>query len=453
MTRGRSFLVLMVLALGLGAYIYFVEAGRDPLAGETKEKVFAIEPGAVEEVEVRADSGAVTRLQKTGDEWRIVEPAALAPDVAQISGLVSTLEALEAQHVVDENPASVAQYGLEPARITVAFRTAGDTVMRRLDVGDKTPTGGDLYARVEGQPRLILIAGYLEASLNKTTFDLRDKTVLAIDRDVDRVRLSPAGKPAIALSRDENDWRMTEPVAARADFGAVDGLVSKVLQAEMKSIAAESADDLSTYGLDRPQATVVLGKASAGATLEIGAKADESTVYARDPSQPLIFTLDATLVDELTSDPANFRMKDLFLFRSFNAAALELTLDGRPIAFAKRAPAAAEGADATTSAAPVWTQVAPEEKDVDQTQVTQLLTSVSNLRAESFVERPVASGQELIVVARFGDATTPSEERVTFRKSGDVVHAIVPGEPGAAVVATSSFDAVLAAIKELAGIQ
>jgi hypothetical protein len=56
-------------------------------------------------------------------------------------------------------------------------------------------------------------------------------------------------------------------------------------------------------------------------------------------------------------------------------------------------------------------------------------------------------------VARFGDATTPSEERVTFRKSGDVVHAIVPGEPGAAVVATSSFDAVLAAIKELAGIQ
>ena len=45
-------------------------------------------------------------------------------------------------------------------------------------MGNKTPTGSDLYAQVEGQPKLFLISGYLEDTFNRTTFDLRDKTAL-----------------------------------------------------------------------------------------------------------------------------------------------------------------------------------------------------------------------------------------------------------------------------------
>ena len=38
-----------------------------------------------------------------------------------------------------------------------------------------------------------------------------------------------------------------------------------------------------------------------------------------------------------------------------------------------------------------------------------------------------------------------------FRKSGDVVHAIRDGEPGAAVVSTTDFDRALSLFKELIG--
>ena len=37
----RSFLLLLVVALALGAYVYFVESKRDPSSGDDKEKVFA----------------------------------------------------------------------------------------------------------------------------------------------------------------------------------------------------------------------------------------------------------------------------------------------------------------------------------------------------------------------------------------------------------------------------
>ena len=42
-------------------------------------------------------------------------------------------------------------------------------------------------------------------------------------------------------------------------------------------------------------------------------------------------------------------------------------------------------------------------------------------------------------------------EKVTFRKSGDVVHAMREGESGAAIIPTADFDKARALIKELTG--
>src|SRR5262245_49410933 len=130
----RSLLVLLVLALGVGAYAYFVESKKDLTDPSTKrDKVFKVETGKIDDVEVHAVSGDVTKLKKTGDEWQIVAPVTVTADQSTANSLVSTLETLEMQKTLDENPASVSAFGLEPARFTVAFRTAGDTTLHKLN--------------------------------------------------------------------------------------------------------------------------------------------------------------------------------------------------------------------------------------------------------------------------------------------------------------------------------
>ena len=102
--------------------------------------------------------------------------------------------------------------------------------MKRLQIGKKTPTGGDLYARVEGQPRVFLISAYLEDSLNKTPFDLRDKTVLKFERDgADTLTLEVTGSPTLSFAKKGTDWRFTKPYDAKADFGIVDGIVEQAV--------------------------------------------------------------------------------------------------------------------------------------------------------------------------------------------------------------------------------
>jgi hypothetical protein len=459
MRGGRSFVILLALGLGLGAYIYFVEMKREPSGAlEKKDKVFALEPGTIEELEVRSAAGEVTKLKKTGTDWQITAPSTVEADQMTVSSLTSAIEGLEQQRTVDENPASVKDYGLEPPRFSVTFRRAGETTMQKLNVGNKTPTGGDLYARIEGQPKLFLISGFLEDQLNRTTFHLQDKAVLKFTRDsVDTLSVEAADSPTIALSRKADVWRLGAPVDAKADFTTVDGMVSQIAQAQMKEIVAPAAatpDDLKKYGLDKPQATITIGHGSTRATLAVGGKKDEGVLYARDLARPVVFTVDSTLLDGLKKKVDDLRLKDLFEFRTFTAVGADFIYRGQTYAFKKEKPAPPKDAPADAPPpAEVWKQIKPAAKDADQTKMTDLLTSVSNLRAEKFADKAVASGEELTVVARFGDAASPTEERVTFRKSGDVVHAIRAGEGGAAVVSTADFDRAVTTLKELAGIK
>ena len=102
----RSFIVLLVIAVGLGAYVYFVESKRPADAGETRDKVFSgVEADKIEEIAIKSESGDRTTLKKSGSDWQIVQPVAAKPDPAEVSGLTSNLSSLEVQRVIDENPA------------------------------------------------------------------------------------------------------------------------------------------------------------------------------------------------------------------------------------------------------------------------------------------------------------------------------------------------------------
>ncbi len=454
--RGRSFLILLLVGLGLGAYIYFVEMKRDPAADATakKDKVFTTDSSTFDEIEIRAAAGDVTSLKKVNGLWEIVRPEPLTADSSEIGSVLSTLDTLEIQRVIDENPGDPKEFGLAPARISIAFKAAGDAAMKRLEIGRKTPTGSDLYARVEGQPRVFLISAYLEDSLNKTTFGLRDKTALKFDRDgADALTIDVPGSPTVAFTKKGSDWRFTKPYDAKADFSGVDGLVSRISSLKMTAIeAADGSANLKKYGLDKPQAVATIGVGSTQARLAIGAKKEDGVLYARDLSRPMVFTVDATLLDDFKKKPEDLRKKDVFEFRSYNSLSLDVTVGGRTFTLTKqKAPAPA---DASAPPAPdVWKLTAPETRDVDQTKITDFLTTMSNLKAESFATAALASGEEFVLTARFGDEKTPTAETVRFRKSGQVVHATLAGESSALVVSTAEFDRALALIKELTGVK
>ncbi len=441
----RSTIVLMLVLAGLGAYIYFVTWQQPDQSASTQEKLFQVETADLQELKVKSESGDVTTVRKENGAWQIVDPIAAPASESEVSGVASALGQLEIVRVVDEKPAALTDYGLDTPRIEVDYK-AGDKSGKLL-VGAKTPTGANLYARRNDDPRVLLIAAFQESALNKSTFDLRDKAIMKVDRaKIDNVEVTLASDKAVQLRKEGTDWKLASPVAARADNGTVEALIGRVETAQMKSVVADQATpaDLRKYGLDKPQITVTLNQGSARAQLLIGSKADDTSVYAKDASKPAVVTVESSVAEDLRKEAADYRRRDVFEFRAFNATRAEFTRAGQTVVFEK---VKGEGENAADS----WKRVSPNAADVDRSKMDSLLAGLADIRATSFNDTTSNTGLNapvLTVLARFDEGK--KEERVSFGRSGQNAYASLPaGETGAAVIEAEKLDEALKALDEL----
>ena len=457
MRGARSTLAMLVVFLGLAAYVYFIEMERRP-ASETppNEQLFELAAEDIQALTVKT-GGDETVLHRTADdEWELTSPIEETADAAAVSSITSEVSTLEIRRVVQKGPVDLEPFGLSSPVVEVSFTVADDETEHRLLIGETSPTGTDRYAKVADEDRVILVAASTESALNKSTFDLRDKTILNVETaDVDRLEIDRAGS-VLQFSKSDNDWRLVQPWDVRADFSTVEGLVGRIARGQMQSVvtedinaeeeiaATEDDDGSRDYGLAVAALTATLGAGSAAATVVVGSQSPRGEHYAQDTSRSIVFTIERSLVTDLERDALEYRRKDLFSFRSFNATRLEIERPETTVVFEKTADT---GEDTETA----WTQTQPEAGAIERSDMDDLLSKISNLRADSFVEsrtEVAIPDADIIATVRvtFGDEET--EESVAFWRNGDDTYAVSGDEPGAGVVESGSVDSAFDALDQ-----
>ncbi len=439
MGRLVSTLAMVLVLAGLAGYIYY--GGKSSTdSATTKEKAFGtVASDDIEEVRIALNEEMPARLTKANGAWKLVEPAPADADATELSSITGGLSSLDIERVVDEKPADLAQYGLAPARIDVSFKVKGQPAEKRILLGDKTATGGDLYAKLPDSPRVFLVSSFVESTFKKDPFSLRDKTILKVDRSKVDGFIASACTTTLEFAKNGSDWAIVKPIAARADFGAVEGAIERLASANMQGITADSASDLKQYGLDQPTATMTVKSGSSSATLTLG-KTDNAVVFARDASRPLIFTVAPTLRDDVIKPVGEFRRKDVFDFRSFTATRVEFTRGTDTQTFEKSKSKDKDGKDVD-----VWKDA--KGATVDAMKIEDLLTKVSGLRASSFeATAPAALKTPAVSVKAQFDSKT---ETVAIGRSGADAFAARQDEPGAAKLDTAALDEALKALDAL----
>jgi hypothetical protein len=434
MRRFVSTAALVLVLAGLIGYIYYLDRDTSTTDSASEKPFATVKADEIEEVQITASDGT-TRLKKSGTTWSIVEPVQADADAGELSSITNNLASLEVSRVVDEKPADLKGFGLEPARVDVRFKVKGQTAEHRVLLGDKTPTGGDLYAKLPDSPRVFLVGSHLESSFNKNTFALRDKAVLKVDRQkADGLELT-AGSTQLAFAKSGENWSIVKPIAARADYAAVEAAIERLSSAQMQGLAEDQNAPPRQFGFDAPTATMTIKTGSSNATLTLG-KTENAVVFAKDASRPLVFTVAPTLRTDVVKELGEFRRKDLFDFRSFTATRVEFTRGGATQAFDRSKDK--DGKD-------VWKDAAG--KTVDATKVEDLLAKVSGLRAASFESAAHASLKSpvLTITATFDKG----KDAVTFGRAGMDVYASRSDEPGSAKLEAAPLDEALKALDAL----
>ncbi|GIT67269.1 MAG: hypothetical protein Ct9H300mP25_07410 [Acidobacteriota bacterium] len=206
---------------------------------------------------------------------------------------------------------------------------------------------------------MFLIASFLESTFNRSSLDLRDRSLLEFT-GTDVIGLTiEHDSSTLRFSKADGAWNLIEPVQARGDFGLVEGLSGRIGSAEMVAVESESGDsDLEPFGLDEPQMTVTVETDNGNHVLVIGNESPAGTVYGRDASRSLVFTADAALFDELARDINTYRKKELFDFQPFNINGISFTRHDETYRFEK----GTSNDDASDTAnEQLWQQTEPEK--------------------------------------------------------------------------------------------
>ncbi|MCP4653871.1 MAG: DUF4340 domain-containing protein [bacterium] len=185
------------------------------------------------------------------------------------------------------------------------------------------------------------------------------------------------GAPSIAAER---EWRLVEPLTARADHLAVDALVGSITALE-KGRTLEDVDP-GELGLDQPRATVTLVAGEVETVLRIGAElpaSDDMLVGVAGRSE--LYQVSGSLWDELTKDPGDWRDKKLFDGTRADVERIALRGADDRILLARR------GDD-------FWIESPLADRAADDP-VNGLLSELAGLEVARFLDEPPESAAEL----------------------------------------------------------
>ncbi|MGH7315133.1 MAG: DUF4340 domain-containing protein [Candidatus Rokuibacteriota bacterium] len=389
MGRGKTIVVLLLLAAGLGGFFYYDTHWLTPKrekAESAKGRIWTVEPKDVVSVTIIRKNETL-RLKRTGDGWEMLEPIKVRADRAAVNDMVTGLATARMDREIDPNPAKPADFGLDPPEAEVRLEVTGAAAPLILQVGSKNPTGVWVYAREGDKPAVITMSESIARDTTRPVADFRDRTVLAFDRkNLTGLDLDVAGDQ-ISLAADEpGKWRIVKPRALPADGDMVADFLEKLEGAKAIEFVDDAPKSLAAYGLDKPsRVTVWLGKDKdrSSRTLLVGQTVPgKKGVYVKREGEPGVILTAEALWTAFPKTVAGLRDKTVVTYASDKLAKIELVHGGEAVTLEK------DGAG--------WKLTAPEKLKADSSAVSQLLWKIRDLRALGFLAENPAEASRLL---------------------------------------------------------
>jgi len=403
--KNSGLLIAAVVLAALSGALYW--SNRHPASENTAKasidtppKILTLRQENISKIEIKKKGGEELALAR-GDagKWQITAPKPLGADQEAVSSLLSSVSLLNADRLVEDKATDLNQYGLAQPSLELDLTTK-DSKPQKLLLGDDTPAGSAVFAKLEGDPRVFTIASYNKSSLDKTANDLRDKRLLTLDFDKLSQLELVTKKQDIEFGRNKQEWQIVKPKPSRADNFQVEEIVRKLREAKMDTASgdADARKAAAAFASATQVATTKLTDAASTQELQIRKSKDD--YYAKSSAIPGIYKVPSDVGVGLDKNLDDFRNKKLFDFGYDDPNKVELH-DGAKAYFLTKG-----GQD--------WWSA--DSKKVDSPAVQTLIDKIRELSASKFVDSGfTAPVMELTVTSNDGKRV----EKASISKSGD----------------------------------
>jgi Domain of unknown function (DUF4340) len=377
---------------------------------DTPPKILSLKQEDISKIAIRKKGGEELDLAK-GDagKWQITAPKPLGADQEGVSSLLSSVSSLNADRLVDDKAVDLNPYGLAQPSLELDVTTK-DGKPQKLFLGDDTPAGSAVFAKLDGDPRVFTIANYNKTAIDKTTNDLRDKRLLTVDFDkLSQIDLATK-KQDIEFGRNKQEWQIVKPKPLRADNFQIEEIVRKLREARMDTSTTDADTKKAAPAFASGSQVATAKVTDTASTQELQIRKSKDDYYAKSTAVPGIYKVSSDLGKELDKNLDDFRNKKLFDFGYDDPSKVEIH-DGAKAYFLTKG-----GQD--------WWSA--DSKKMESSSVQALVDKIRQLSASKFVDSGFTSpALEVTVTSNEGKRV----DRVLISKSGDTYIAKRDNEP------------------------
>ncbi len=357
--RFKGTLILLIVCLALGGYLYFYEyrgADEREKAKQAENKVWTFDDKDIRQIYLDSADQRIEAIRKGEQDWTMTAPRQLPADSDEFNRLAVSASNLRRESVVEQNATDLSKFGLDPAQSTLKLKTK-DGKEYEIKFGNSNPTGSSTYAALSKQREVFLVANSAAKAFSRKLDDLRNHTVLSFEQpDVQSLSIK-SSKGDIELIKDAEDrWWFKGSEQRAADSPEVRGILNALSLGRINQFFDENPQDYANLGLDKPliEVSLTFSKSKSSKHFLIGSeksklkksgtkKASEDAAgmsssdlfIAKDESRPDLFFVGKDLIDKLFKYPNDVREKALASFQRWDVDSIILTNPRGSFQFAK----------------------------------------------------------------------------------------------------------------------
>lgn len=392
--------ILLLLNIGVFAYIYHLETGEDTdAAAERTGMLFGGDALRIERLSIRgqdAQGNPVERvLEQTPNGWMLTKPIRWPANPHAIQRILTELQFMESEtsfsvESLNQRGRTLADYGLEDPAMSLLITGSGGEETT-LKIGDATEIANRLYVLSPDGERVVVVSNELAESIaadlnvlrNPQVFDIPIFEIEALTIQIGSAGSDPAsaGQQRVRIDKQGlQDWQISAPVSAPADADQVERMLSQLANVQADDFQREASPEM---GLDSPRMRVTLWGNKRSQTLLIGNENQDGDFYARlddatGPDSP-VFTVAPGPFIMLRQAQVDLRERRFFPFDPENMHSVRIERPGQPTVSLQKLE------DGTWQVIERGKEGTPTPNAADEEMIRKLLGELSRLEATRFV--------------------------------------------------------------------
>ncbi len=313
--RFRTTLVLLVVAVALGAFIF----GLDRWSQSTRERreraahVVEVTRASIQGFTIR-NGDELVRVKTEGDAWKMTAPWQDDVDAGVVDQLLDAIQSLRPENVItdlgrgDKRRQTLKDFGLNKSRLRL--KLDGKQMPAELLFGSETAVQGESYLRIADDDAVYVVSNDLKDIVSKKPEDFRDHRMTPFLTTLINRAIFRVSGGEIELAKEQDNWLLVRPIKGRANNDAVVDILTRMNQTPIAKFVSDNNSNPGSFGLDSPSSVVTLfGDDGKKVQIEIGGRvpSNPDSIYASLPQRKSVVEVNKQFANLFNITPNDLR--------------------------------------------------------------------------------------------------------------------------------------------------